>query len=55
MSPDEREALLAETGERFPAYDPRAWRLRRRVEQLAERESSYTDATDERGEEGEAA
>jgi ParB/RepB/Spo0J family partition protein len=40
MSPDGRQALLAEVDERFGSYDPRHWQLRQRIERLDAAEPS---------------
>lgn len=48
MSAEQRQALLAEAGERFGTYDPRHWRLEQQIERL---QTSDADGEGEGGDE----
>jgi len=50
MSAEQRQALLAEAGERFGPYDPRHWQLKQRIEQLAASEAASDGEGAEAGE-----
>ncbi len=49
MSPDERQAMLAEHDERFGAYGGQRWQLEQRIRQLAETEAPKTEGADAAG------
>jgi len=49
MSPDERQAMLAEHDERFGAYGGQRWQLEQRIRQLAETEAPKTEGADDAG------
>ncbi len=46
MSPDERQAMLAEHDERFGPYGGQRWRLQQRVRELAEAEAAESDGSE---------
>ena len=46
MSPDERQAMLAEHDERFGPYGGQRWRLQQHVRELAEAETPESDASE---------